>query len=126
MAWSGDMVQVLVDKPGLKFVVADEGGLIWSDNLMIPKGAAQPYTAELLIDWYYMPENAALVTDYVNYICPVKGADVVLKASNPDAANNPLIFPPDALLARFKIFGWLSPADEAYFNQQFAKVSGVG
>jgi len=125
-AWSGDMVQVLADKPGLKFAVGDEGGILWTDNLMIPKGAPQAYTAELLIDWYYVPENAAMVEAYVNYICPVKGADVVLKATNPDVANNPLIFPPDALLARCKIFGALTPADEAYFNQQFAKVSGVG
>jgi len=125
-AWSGDMVQVLADKPGLKFAIADEGGLLWTDNLMIPKGAAQAYTAELLIDWYYVPANAATVEAYVNYICPVKGADEVLKKSNPDVANNPLIFPPDALLAKCTIFGGLSPADETYFNQQFAKVSGVG
>jgi spermidine/putrescine transport system substrate-binding protein len=126
MAWSGDMVQVLVDKPSIKFNVADEGGMLWTDNSMIPNGAQHKNGAERLIDWYYIPENAALVEDYVNYICPCKGADVALKKIDPSVASNPLIFPPDSTLAKLKIFGALSEADETYFNQQFAKVLGVG
>ena len=100
--------------------------MLWTDNNMIPKGAQHKGTAELLIDWYYIPENAALVEDYVNYICPVKGADVALKAIDPQVASNPLIFPPADITARLHIFGALSEEDESYFNQQFAKVLGVG
>ncbi len=122
MAWSGDMVQLLVDKPGLKFSLGADGtygGMLWSDNMMVPKGAAQPYTAELLMDWYYIPANAAAVEDYVNYICPCRGADVVLKKLDPSVASNPLIFPPDSTLARLSIFGSLTPDDESYFNTGF-------
>jgi spermidine/putrescine transport system substrate-binding protein len=131
MAWSGDMIQVLVDtkkqkKRDIQFVVPDEGGMLWTDNSMIPKGAQHKGTAELLIDWYYIPENAALVEDYVNYICPVKGADVALQQIDPEVASNPLIFPPASTTAKLHIFGALSEDDEAYFNQQFAKVLGVG
>jgi spermidine/putrescine transport system substrate-binding protein len=126
MAWSGDMVQALVDKPGLKFNVADEGGMLWTDNSMIPNGAQHKNGAEKLIDYYYIPENAALVEDYVNYICPVKGADEALKKIDAEVASNPLIFPPDATTAKLHIFGALSEDDETYFNQQFAKVMGVG
>jgi spermidine/putrescine transport system substrate-binding protein len=131
MAWSGDMIQVLVDtanqkKRDIQFVVPDEGGMLWTDNNMIPKGAQHKGTAELLIDWYYIPENAALVEDYVNYICPVKGADVALQQIDPEVASNPLIFPPDSITSRLHIFGALNEDDEAYFNQQFAKVLGVG
>ncbi len=125
MAWSGDMVQVLVDKPGIKFNIADEGGMLWTDNSVIPNGAQHKNGAEKLIDWYYIPENAALVEDFVNYICPVKGADVALKKIDPTVASNPLIFPPDSTTARLHIFGALTEADETYFNQQFAKVLGV-
>ena len=45
MAWSGDMVQALVDKPTLAFTIADQGGMLWTDNVMIPKGAKNKYTA---------------------------------------------------------------------------------
>ena len=37
-AWSGDMVQLRIDHPNLKWVVPDEGAMIWTDNMLIPKG----------------------------------------------------------------------------------------
>jgi spermidine/putrescine transport system substrate-binding protein len=125
MAWSGDMIQALIDNPGLAFTVADEGGMLWTDNSMIPKGAAHKGTAEMLMDYYYIPEVAALVTAYVNYLTPVAGTDKILLSDNPDIANNPLIFPPADVVKRLHTFGALSEADEAYFNQKFAKLSGV-
>jgi len=126
MAWSGDMVQALVDKPSLRFRIADEGGMLWTDNSLIPKGAAHKGTAEMLLDFFYIPENAAAVEAYVNYICPVDGAAEAMIAIDPEIAKNPLIFPPEDILARLHIFGGLSEADEAYFNEQFAKILGVG
>lgn len=125
MAWSGDMVQALIDKPSLRFNVGSQGGMLWTDNSMIPKGAQHKYTAELLMNYYYRPEVAALVTAYVNYLSPVKGADQILLKDNPDIANNPLIFPPADVMARLYTFGALDEAQEAYFNDKFAKVSGV-
>jgi spermidine/putrescine transport system substrate-binding protein len=107
-------------------VIADEGGTLWTDNSMIPKGALHKYTAELLIDWYYQPDIAAEVTAYVNYICPVKGTAEILMANDPDIASNPLIFPTPEMQARLHIFGGLSEEDEQYFNQKFAKVTGKG
>jgi spermidine/putrescine transport system substrate-binding protein len=126
MAWSGDMVQLLKDKPDLKFVIADEGGLLWTDNMLIPKGAVHKGTAELLMDYYYQPDVAAALEAYVNYICPVKGAAEAMKKSDPETANNPLIFPPADIASRLKIFGGLSEDEELYYNQQFAKVTGKG
>ena len=40
-----------------------------------------------------------MVEDWVNYICPVKGAKEALIANDPQIADNPLIFPSDADLA---------------------------
>jgi spermidine/putrescine transport system substrate-binding protein len=125
MAWSGDIVQKQLEKKTLKFTVADEGGMLWTDNLMIPKGAQHKYTAELFIDFYYTPAIAAQVEAYVNYICPINGAQEALVKDNPDIANNPLIFPPDAVLAKLKIFKSLTEEDETYFNTQFQTVSGA-
>ncbi len=126
MAWSGDMVQALVDKPTLQFTVADQGGMLWTDNCLIPKGAKNAYTAQVLIDFCYDPAIAAQIEAYVNYICPVKGAADVLLATDPDVANNPLIFPPADILARLHIFNGLDEATEKYFNDQFATVNGLG
>ncbi len=97
-AWSGDMVQLQADHPHLKWVVPDEGGMIWTDNMLIPKGG-DVFTASTYMNFYYQPTIAAEVEDYVNYICPVAGADKVLRKTDPAVANNHLIFPTSAMLA---------------------------
>ncbi len=124
-AWSGDMNQAVVEKPTLQFTIPTEGGMIWTDNCLIPKGAAHKYTAEVLLNYYYDPVNAADVELYVNYLCPVQGADEVMLQKQPDIKDNPIAFPPQEIQDRLKEFNVLSAADEAYFNQQFAKVIGV-
>jgi spermidine/putrescine transport system substrate-binding protein len=126
MAWSGDMVQALVDKPTLAFTIADQGGMLWTDNCLIPKGAQNAYTAQVMIDFCYDPTIAAQIEAYVNYICPVKGAAEVLVAADPEIAKNPLIFPPADILAKLHIFGGMDEATEKYYNDKFSTVTGLG
>lgn len=97
-AWSGDMVQLQADHPGLKWVLPKTGGMIWTDNMLIPKGG-NVFGASTLMNWYYNPTIAAEVEDYVNYICPVLGAARVLEKTDPAVAKNTLIFPTTAMLA---------------------------
>jgi spermidine/putrescine transport system substrate-binding protein len=115
MAWSGDMVQLQADHPGLKWVVPDQGGMIWTDQMLIPKGG-NAYAASVLMNWFYRPAIAAEVEDYVNYICPVVGADKVLEKSDPAVAHNPLIFPTKAMLANTHQFD-----SKALNNQDYKK-----
>jgi spermidine/putrescine transport system substrate-binding protein len=108
MAWSGDVFynKYLGGAPDLEFVVPAEGGMIWTGPLEIPQGAAHPTDAHAFMDFYYRPEIAAQVTDWVLYMTPVKGvqeimADKAKKLSGADAkyyetlSTSPLLFPPD-------------------------------
>ncbi|MFN2627167.1 MAG: spermidine/putrescine ABC transporter substrate-binding protein [Gaiellaceae bacterium] len=97
-AWSGDMVQLQADHPGLRWNLPKTGGMIWTDNMLIPRGG-NVFTASTYMNFYYEPKIAAEVEDYVNYICPVQGADKVLLKTDPKVAKNPLIFPTKAMLA---------------------------
>ena len=127
IAWSGDVGIIKLDKPELDFVVPDEGGMYATDNMLIPKGAKNKYTAELWIDFYYRPEIAAIVEAYVQYICPVKGAAEEIAKIDPALATNPLIFPDAATKSRLKVWGDVSAEDQAYFDEQFSGiVEGVG
>jgi spermidine/putrescine transport system substrate-binding protein len=125
MAWSGDIVQLQLDNPDLKFVIPDKGGIIWTDNMLIPKGAQHAYNAHLWMNFYYQPDIAAMVEDYVNYICPVDGAKEALIKQDPSVANNPLIFPPKATLDNVKTFKALTPEEEANFNGLFQGLTGA-
>ena len=122
LAWSGDMVQLQADHPGLKWVLPKEGGMIWTDNMLIPKGG-NAYAASVLMNWFYRPEIAAEVEDYVNYICPVVGADKVLEKTDPAIAKNPLIFPTKAMLSNVHEFDTKAVLNEKY-KKAFQKLTG--
>src|SRR4029078_1367844 len=66
-AWSGDLVQLQADHPGLVWNLPASGGMIWTDNMLIPKGG-NAYTASTYMNFYYQPKIAAAVEDSVNYI----------------------------------------------------------
>jgi spermidine/putrescine transport system substrate-binding protein len=121
-AWSGDMVQLQLDHPGLKWILPDSGGMIWTDNMLIPKGG-HVYGASLLMNWYYTPAIAAKVADYVNYISPVVGADKVLLKTDPSIAKNPLIFPTKAMLSHVKQFD-PKALNNADYKKQFQHLIG--
>ena len=124
MAWSGDIVIKQAEKETLVWHLPDEGGMLWTDNMLIPKGAQHKYTAELMIDFVYDPAIAAQIAAYVNYVTPVKGAKEELQKTDPDMAGNPLIFPPDEVLSKVKIFKGLTEDEETYFNNKFSALLG--
>lgn len=124
MAWSGDVVAKQLERETLVWQLPDEGGMLWTDNMLIPKGAANKYTAELFIDFVYDPLIAAQIAAWVNYVTPVKGAKEVLAESDPELAESPLIFPPADVLANVKIFKTLSEDEESVFNDKFSALTG--
>ena len=99
VAWSGDVIQLLLDNPKLKWGVPKDGGMIWTDNMFVPKGGSAP-TASTYMNSVYDPAVAAKIAAYVNYVTPVKGAKEELAKTDPETASNTLIFPDDALLAQ--------------------------
>ncbi|MEX2274393.1 MAG: spermidine/putrescine ABC transporter substrate-binding protein [Actinomycetota bacterium] len=121
MAWSGDVFynRYLGGADGLEFVVPEEGGVIWTGPQEIPALAEHPTDAHMFMDFFYRPEIAAMVTDWVLYMTPVDGVQDLMrqKAANLSGADrtyyetlaeSPLLFPPDdvgsANLYRYKAF----------------------
>jgi spermidine/putrescine transport system substrate-binding protein len=123
VAWSGDMVQLQLDNPNLQFTIPESGGMIWTDNMMIPTGG-DVFTASTFMNFVYDPKIAAQIEAYVNYICPVKGAKEEAAKLDPELANNQLIFPDDAALGQVKIFN-AEAADDPKYKEQFQAVIGA-
>lgn len=101
VAWSGDVIQLLADNPKLKWGVPKDGGMIWTDNMLIPTGGSVA-TASTYMNFVYDPAVAAKIAAYVNYVTPVKGAKEELAKTDSDTANNTLIFPDADLLAQLR------------------------
>jgi spermidine/putrescine transport system substrate-binding protein len=132
MAWSGDIFQQnLSSGTDLRFVIPDEGGTLWTDNMMMPKYAQNPVDAMALMDWYYRPPIAAQLTESINYISAVPAARPIIardaaRASGSDrqllheVATSELVWPTPAdykrLFSYADVSGKLQTEYKATFN----------
>ena len=126
IAWSGDITQLNFENGDQwEFVIPDSGGTLWSDNLMIPIGSPHKKNAETLMNYYYDPKVAAEVAAYVNYICPVQGAQEEMKKIDDSLVDNPYIFPVGEDLTKTHVFRSLAAAEETEYNTAFQKALGL-
>ena len=127
IGWSGDMFILKAENEGkFDFAIPESGGTISGDNLMIPSTASAEgkANAEKLINFYYDPAIAAEVAAYVNYVCPVKGAQAEMEKIAPELASSPFIFPDEAMSKRLNVFRSLTPAEETSWTEAFQKAAG--
>ena len=125
IGWSGDMF-ILKSENNNKFdfAIPESGGMLWSDNMLIPSTSTHKKNAETLINYYYEPAIAAQVAAYVNYICPVEEAKPELEKIDPALAESPFIFPDEATLAKVKVFRALTSDEQTTFQSAFDEAIG--
>jgi spermidine/putrescine transport system substrate-binding protein len=134
MAYSGDIfILNNSGSPDIKFVIPKEGAALWTDNMMIPKGAKHPLDAITYMDYVYRPDVAAKLTAYISYITPVPTAKEQLqgqaaKAKGEDkdtldsVISSPLVFPTQADLAKAKRYRTLSVEEEQVWDRIFQPI----
>ena len=127
IGWSGDMFILKSENEGkFDFALPDSGGTISGDNFVIPStvSAEGKANAEKLINFYYDPAIAAEVAAYVNYVCPVEGAQAEMEKIDPALAASPFIFPDAAMSSKLNVFRSLTPAEETAWSEAFQKAAG--
>ncbi len=121
IGWSGDVL-ALGKKFG--FAIPDSGGMIWADNMVIPTVATHKANAEKLMNFYYDPEVAARLAAWVQYVCPVSGAQEAMADIDPSLVDDPWIFPTPELLATVDEFMSLGTEAREAYTRAFLKVVG--
>ncbi len=97
MEYNGDIAQVMAEDPDLDFVIPREGSLLDSDCLAIPTGAPRPDNAHAFINFVLGAKAGAEIAQTIRYPTPNGAALELMDAAYRD---NPVIFPPPAVLAR--------------------------
>ncbi len=123
-AWSGDVIALQYDNPDIKWVVPEEGLVIWTDNMLVPNKAEHKANAEALMDYFYEPTVAAEVAAWVNYICPVEGAQQAMEKVDKSLVDAPLIFPSDDFLKQTVEFMSLDEKTRRTYETDYSKAMG--
>ncbi|MFJ7146945.1 spermidine/putrescine ABC transporter substrate-binding protein [Streptomyces sp. NPDC100445] len=133
LVYSGDVFQANQSGSNLEFVIPDEGGLLWTDNLCIPSSAAHPVDALTYMDYVYRPEVAARISETVQFVCPVPDAQRVVARDAAAAtgkrhtvldalSTSPLVFPTKSDEAKLRHLRVLDEEEEKQWNALFEPI----
>jgi spermidine/putrescine transport system substrate-binding protein len=136
MAWSGDIINDKLYYPEFgtfEFATAEAGGVVWVDNMMIPAGAENPLGAIQVMDHYYRPDMAALLTEWNAYVSPVPAAGDIVQgdadaASGDDKAvleaiaTSPYVFPTPEIESKLHTYRVLEGEEIEQWNDIFLPI----
>jgi spermidine/putrescine-binding protein len=88
-------------------VIPQEGGVIWTDNLAIPKGARNREGAHLFIDFLLRPQISARIVNFLRYPSPNEAARPFIL---PEILADPAIYPPEEILDKLE---WIQDVGDA-------------
>ncbi len=109
--WTGDWSTVAADNEAISYVIPKEGCTIWQDNMAVPVGAPNPYTAMVFMNYAQYPEIAAQDAEFVGYGTPNAAAKDFM---DPDMLANQGIYPPPEVEAHLQWIEDVGPALELY------------
>lgn len=109
--WTGDAILAgLPDyggREGIVYVIPEEGTTIWQDNMAIPVGAPNAYTAMVFMNYLHYPEIAAQNAEYVGYGTPNAAAKEFI---DPDILSDEGIYPPEEVETHLQ---WIEDVGDA-------------
>src|SRR5688572_12543471 len=113
--WTGDAILAgLPDsggREGIAYVIPSEGCTIWQDNMAIPVGAPNAYTAMIFMNYTQFPEIAAQNAEWVGYATPNKAAKEFI---DPEMLANEGIYPTAEVAESLQWIEDVGPALELY------------
>jgi spermidine/putrescine transport system substrate-binding protein len=92
--------------------------------MLVPNKAEHKANVEELMNFYYDPTNAAKLSAWNYYLCPVQGAQQQIAQFDKSAVNSDFIFPDAKTLENGYQFMPLSDTQERDFQRQFNEVMG--
>jgi spermidine/putrescine-binding protein len=107
--WNGDFLIAQEENENVSFVVPEEGGVIWVDNICIPKGVSpeEKLAAEMFIDFILRGDIGAMLSEYNYYASPNAAAEEIL---GEEFTGDPAVYPPEEVVSRLQ---FLEPVGEA-------------
>jgi len=124
LSYSGDAIQAAARalEAGrgvtVTYVAPKEGAQLWFDVLAIPADAPNPENAMAFINFLLQPDVMANITNHVRYPNGVPASRALVQA---EVANDPAVFPPDALRANFFTIGPVPQAADRARNRMWAR-----
>jgi spermidine/putrescine transport system substrate-binding protein len=118
MGWAPDAIQGRKANPAIRYIIPEEGSLVWGFNFVIPSTTSSQRDAEMFLDFILRPQISANITNYNSYATSNQAAFAYI---NPETLNDPVIFPPNEALKKTEICLALSPEGEKLYAKSWMR-----
>ena len=111
--WSGDFLMAQENNENVAYVMPEEGGVIWVDNLCIPASVSpeEKLAAEMFLDFIFRADIGAMVSEYNWYASPNAAAEELL---DEEFLSDPTVYPPAEVLEKLQYIRPLGEAESIY------------
>jgi spermidine/putrescine transport system substrate-binding protein len=110
-AWGSDVHQVIGERPSVKYVLPEEGGIRGSDTMVLLSNAKHPIAAQLFMNYMLDAQVSAANTNYIGYMGPNAAAAEFI---DPAILADPTVNPAKAALAKLQELLDLGPDLQKY------------
>lgn len=119
MQWNGNAFQGQQELPELKFVMPQEGAVLWMDNYTIPSGSKNIDLAHKFINFMFEPEQQAEIVNSVGYASATKGGRELL---SDELKHNTTIFPSEEDMKKGEFINDVGPETLAIYDGYWQKL----
>jgi len=117
--YSGEGAFAADENENVEYIIPEEGGFLWIDNVMIPKDSPHKYTAEVFINFILRPQISA---DIANYLWYANTNEAAAEFTDQEILDAPSIYPSEEVLSRCELFVDIGGAAEAKYNEIWAEL----
>ena len=120
MCVSSDANDAISENEDLQYLLPRSGSSLWTDTLVIPKTAPNPDAAYAWLNYMLQPEITAQICERLSFATPNQEAFNLL---DPEVRNNPILFPPQALLAKCEGISPVSPEVTELYESYWTRLT---
>jgi spermidine/putrescine transport system substrate-binding protein len=119
LEWSGDIFQAMESDANIRYVIPEEGSMIWTDNMCVPANATNRPAAEAFINYILKPEVGAALSNYIRYATPNQAAVPLLF---PADRHNQAIYPESNVRSRLHFLTAVDAETRQVYEEAWADV----
>ena len=121
VGYAVDVLEGRKVNPAIRYILPQEGALMWGDNFTILADSPKQANAGLFINFLLRPEISAQIANYNRYATPNEAAFPFI---DPEIMSDPVIFPPTAYLMNAEIILPLSLEGEQLYDRVWRQFTG--
>ncbi len=113
LGWNGDFLAAMEDNENIAYVLPQEGGVVWVDNMCIPAGlsAEEQLAAEMFVNYILDAEIGAQLSDWNWYASPNAAAEELL---DEEFLTDPAVYPSEETMSKLQYIEALGEAESIY------------